>query len=98
MSMLTFTLCIWLSASLSTCLLHIGAAILIDGRVRLGVWEKLGLIVFTTLGPLGTLLELWLLAMVLRDIHCMHGTTPVEPLCTHGLLHCNGCHTPETQE
>ncbi|MDT8421908.1 MAG: hypothetical protein RQ754_15890 [Desulfuromonadales bacterium] len=95
--MLTFTLSIWLSASLTTCLLHIGAAILIDGRVRLGIWKKLGLTVLTTLGPLGTLLELWLLTMVLRDIPCMHGTTPAGPLCAHGFLACNGCHTPETQ-
>lgn len=91
--MLTFTLCIWLSAGLTTCILHIGAAILIDGRVRLGLWEKLALTVFTILGPLGTLLEVWLLIMVLCDIQRMQGTTPAEPFCAQGLLASNGCHT-----
>ncbi len=94
--MLTFTLCIWLCASLTTCLLHIGATILIDGRVRLGLWEKLALAVFTILGPLGTLLELWLLIMVLCDIQHMHATTPTEPLCAQGLLASNGHHTTKS--
>ncbi len=98
MSMLIPTLCIWLRASLTTSILHIGAAILIDGQVRLGTWGKLGLTVFTILGPIGTLLELWLLTSVFRDIYRIYRTTPAGTICAHSFLACNRHSTLETPE
>jgi hypothetical protein len=41
---------------------------LVDGRLDLGTWTRLGLMLFLILGPLGAVLEGLLLVTVLRDI------------------------------
>ncbi|AMV73706.1 hypothetical protein JCM30471_21250 [Desulfuromonas carbonis] len=59
---------LWLLCALFTVLLHLLPALIIDRRLALGTWTRIGLAFFFLLGPLGLLLECWLLSTVLQDI------------------------------
>jgi len=59
---------LWLLCALFTLLLHLLPALIIDRRLALGTWTRIGLTFFVLLGPLGLLLECWLLSAVLADI------------------------------
>ena len=56
--------------------IHLAAALLVDGRIALGTWTRLFLGLFMLLGPLGLLLEFWLLAAVLADLYATLRRTP----------------------
>ena len=62
-------LTLWSLCALLIPAIHLPTALLVDGRIALGTWTRLFLGLFMLLGPLGLLLELWLLAAVLSDLH-----------------------------
>ena len=67
MAMDTF-LQIWFISAVILVSAHLSAGLLIDGCMALGLWEKVAISLFILLGPLGLLLEAWLLFRVFADI------------------------------
>jgi len=59
---------LWTASALLILTLHLLPALLIDRRLALGTWTRLGLTLFVLLGPIGLLCELWLLSAVLADV------------------------------
>ena len=67
---------VWLLCALLIPLLHLLPALIIDRRLSLGTWTRIGLALFVLLGPLGLLLECWLLGAVLADIAAQNRNRP----------------------
>lgn len=72
---MTFLL-LWTFSALLIPAIHLLPALLIDGRIALGTWTRFGLALFMLLGPLGLLLEIWLLTAVLTDLVAEWRATP----------------------
>lgn len=62
---------IWFYCAVTLITAHLLSAILIDGEVALGTWEKIALSLFVLLGPLGIMLEACLLIRVFSDIRSL---------------------------
>jgi hypothetical protein len=59
----------WSLCGLAIPALHLLAALIVDRRIALGTWTRVGLALFMLLGPFGLLFEFWLLAAVFADLY-----------------------------
>ena len=66
--MIQFVAALWLCSSALIIASHILFSLLIDGHMKLGLWAKGALIVFSILGPLGVIFEAVLLYQVIKDV------------------------------
>lgn len=63
-----YFLLFWISGSLASLLLYMGASLLFDGKIAFSSWIWLGLGVVALLGPLGTLLTVRFLRQIAAEV------------------------------